>query len=113
MHCLEHAQGGGEQILGRWEVVAIEGTKAPYVVRMLKVSPRKVKRVLSDAAADDEKAPFDVAQGSRQASVREELVVCSRRIVNAAGPWSTKIARLYGRELPVAPLPRQVYLLRH
>src|SRR5213079_526390 len=25
----------------------------------------------------------------------------------------TKIARLYGRELPVVPLPRQVYLLKH
>jgi glycine/D-amino acid oxidase-like deaminating enzyme len=33
--------------------------------------------------------------------------------VNAAGPWASRVARLYGRELPVTPLPRQVFLLKH
>ena len=37
----------------------------------------------------------------------------AQRIVNAAGPWAPRIAKLYGRELPVTPLPRQVYLLEH
>jgi glycine/D-amino acid oxidase-like deaminating enzyme len=48
-----------------------------------------------------------------QAAAREELAVKADRIVNAAGPWAAKVARLYGRDLPVTPLPRQVFLLRH
>ena len=35
----------------------------------------------------------------------------AERIVNAAGPWASRVAKLYGRELPVRPVPRQVFLL--
>jgi glycine/D-amino acid oxidase-like deaminating enzyme len=99
MHYLDHAQRGGVQLLDRWEVVGIEGAKAPFDVRMKRVPARSIKRILTDAKS--------------QATNRDELTVRADRIVNAAGPWAPKIARLYGRELPVAPLPRQVYLLKH
>jgi glycine/D-amino acid oxidase-like deaminating enzyme len=102
MHYLDHAQRGGVQLLDRWEVVAIEGTDAPFVVRMKRVPPRQIKKILTKGA--DAKA---------QATDRDELVVRAERIVNAAGPWAPRVARLYGRELPVTPLPRQVYLLKH
>ena len=69
--------------------------------------------MLSDVAGESAKVPFDAAQSPRQANGREELVVRAQRVVNAAGPWCSKIAKLYGDELPVAPLPRQVYLLKH
>ncbi len=107
MHYLEHAQAGGVEVLDRWEVVAIEGMQSasgsssgpPFVVRMLKVPPRQVRRVLSDVATPQNQS-------------REELTVRAQRIVNAAGPWAKKVAALYGDELAVTPLPRQVYLLR-
>jgi len=49
---------------------------------------------------------------SQAGGEREELVVRAERVVNAAGPWAPRVAKLYGRELPVTPLPRQVYLLK-
>lgn len=100
MHYLDHAQSGGVQLLDRWEVVAIEGTGAPYRVTMKRVSPRSIKKILAIAK-------------TQAANEREELVVQAQRIVNAAGPWAPRIAALYGRDLPVTPLPRQVYLLKH
>ncbi|MEO6435665.1 MAG: FAD-binding oxidoreductase [Tepidisphaeraceae bacterium] len=103
-HYLDHAQRGGVQLLDRWEVVAVEGDAAPYVVRMKRVSGRAVKRILGGDANTTAKP---------QADDREALVVRAERVVNCAGPWAPKVARLYGRELPVTPLPRQVYLLRH
>ena len=102
MHYLDHAQRGGVQLLDRWEVISIEGTKAPFTVRMKRVPPRQIKKILTKDS--DAKA---------QATDRDELVVRADRIVNAAGPWAPRVARLYGRELPVTPLPRQVYLLKH
>jgi len=102
MHYLDHAQRGGVQLLDRWEVVAIEGTKAPFVVRMKRVPPRQIKKILTKENGEKAKA-----------ADRDELVVSADRIVNAAGPWAPRVARLYGRELPVTPLPRQVYLLKH
>jgi glycine/D-amino acid oxidase-like deaminating enzyme len=41
------------------------------------------------------------------------MVISARRLVNAAGPWAPRVAKLYGGELPITPLPRQVYLLEH
>ena len=102
MHYLDHAQRGGVQLLDRWEVVAVEGTDAPFTVRMKRVPPRSIKRILTKSG--DAKA---------QAADRDELVVRAARVVNAAGPWAPRVAQLYGRELPVTPLPRQVYLLKH
>src|SRR5688572_26155439 len=49
MHYLDHAQRGGVQLLDRWEVVAVEGTAPPYTVRMKRVSPRSIKRILTKA----------------------------------------------------------------
>ena len=102
MHYLDHAQRGGVQILDRWEVVGVEGMSAPYVIRMKRVPSRSIKRVL--VKGTDAKA---------QAAEGDELVVRAERVVNAAGPWARRVAQLYGRELPVTPLPRQVYLLKH
>src|SRR5205085_2653700 len=92
--------GGGVDVLDRWEVVAIEGPCCPYRVRMQRVSPRGIKKLLTDGGTD-------------AAPNREELIVRANCIVNAAGPWAPEIAKLYGRELPVTPLPRQVYLVAH
>jgi glycine/D-amino acid oxidase-like deaminating enzyme len=69
---------------------------------MKRVPPRSIRRILSKP--DDAKA---------QANGRDELVVRAERIVNAAGPWASRVARLYGRELPVTALPRQVFLIKH
>jgi sarcosine oxidase subunit beta len=104
MHYLDHAQRGGVQVLDRWEVVGIEGTCCPYTVRMRRVNPRSIKRILTDQKTDAAK---------RQAAAEDELIVRANKVINAAGPWAPEIAKLYGRELPVTPLPRQVYLLRH
>src|SRR5688572_13357015 len=104
MHYLDHAQRGGVQLLDRWEVVAIEGTNGPFVVRMKRVPPRSIKRILTKEDDGNSRAAG--------AAERDELVVRAERIVNAAGPWAPRVARLYGRELPVTPLPRQVYLLK-
>src|SRR5688572_5838112 len=49
MHYLDHAQRGGVQLLDRWEVVAIEGTNGPFVVRMKRVPPRSIKKILTKA----------------------------------------------------------------
>ena len=102
MHYLDHAQKGGVQLLDRWEVVAIEGTHSPYTVRMKRVPPRSIKRILTKENG-----------AKSQATDRDELVVHAERVVNAAGPWAPRVARLYRRELPITPLPRQVYLLKH
>jgi sarcosine oxidase subunit beta len=62
---------------------------------MRRVSPRGVRRALTDGVVGG-----------------EELVVEAGRVVNAAGPWAAKVAAMYGRALPVTPVPRQVFLLR-
>jgi sarcosine oxidase subunit beta len=54
-----------------------------------------------------------IAHRSALPSSSDELQIQSDRIINAAGPWASQVARLYGRELPVTPHPRQVFLLRH
>ena len=102
MHYLDHAQGGGVEVIDRWEVIVIEGERPPYIVRMRRVKRRAIRKVLQSDEATE-----------RRSDEGEELVVQAQRIVNAAGPWAPRIAKLYGRELPVTPLPRQVYLLEH
>jgi len=97
MHYLDHAQGGGVQILDRWRVTRIEGERPPFRVTMSRVSGRGVRKALENGSA----------------GAGEELVISADRIVNAAGPWAGRVARLYGDELPVTPLARQVYLVRH
>ncbi len=103
-HYINHAQAGGVELLSGWQVVGIEGERPPYRVILRRVSPRAVKRALTDGAAAAKASPKEPA---------DELVVSVDRIVNAAGPWAGEVARLYGRTLPITPLPRQVFLLRH
>ena len=104
MHYLDHAQAGGLQILDRSQVVAIEGTSPPYRVTLRRVSPRAIKKVLTDGVAKD--------PAKRQAVPDDELTINVERLVNCAGPWAPEVARLYGRDLPIVPLPRQVFLIR-
>jgi sarcosine oxidase subunit beta len=108
MHYLDHAQEGGVTLMDRWEVAGIEGVAAPYTVRMKRVAPRSVRKVLTNGKTIEGKSDAK----TQAAADREELVVRADRIVNAAGPWAARVAKLYGRELPVTPLPRQVYLVR-
>ena len=103
MHYLNHAQAGEVELMDHWEVVAIEGSSSPYQVTLARVPPRSVKRILTR----NEQPP------PRSKTSRETLVIQAQRIVNAAGPWAPRLSRLYGRELPVQPFPRQVFLLRH
>jgi glycine/D-amino acid oxidase-like deaminating enzyme len=107
MHYLDHAQRGGVELLDRWEVVGIDGTDAPYLVRMQRVTARRVKKALVSGSGEGRSS----ADAKTQAT--DELVVRAGRIINAGGAWAPRIARLYGRDLPVVPLPRQVYLLKH
>ena len=104
MHYINHAQAGGVELLSGWQVVGIDGERPPYRVTMRRVSPRSIKRALTDGEATTTKTPKEPV---------DELIVACDRIVNAAGPWAPEVARLYGRELPITPLPRQVFLLRH
>jgi sarcosine oxidase subunit beta len=97
-HYLDHAQAGGVELLDRWQVVGIEGERAPYRVTLRRVTPRGVKKALTD--------PNPTPLG-------ETLTIDVQRIVNAAGPWAPRVAKLYGRELPITPVPRQVFLLAH
>ncbi len=96
IHYLNVAQAGGVELLDGWMVEAIEPERAPYRVTLRRISPRSVKKALTDAA-------------SRSG---EELIVAAQRIINAAGPWAPQVASLYGSDLPVTPMPRQVFLLR-
>lgn len=104
MHYLDHAQRGGVQVLDRWQVVAIDGTCCPYVVRLRRVNPRGIRKLLERG---------DAAAKPREGGEGEELVLRADRVVNAAGPWAPEVAKLYACALPVTPLPRQVYLLKH
>src|SRR5688572_1122586 len=97
-HYLDHAQAGGVELLDRWQVVGVEGERSPYRVTLRRVTPRGVKRALTSEPSPD---------GG------ESLTFSAERIVNAAGPWAPRVAKLYGRELPVTPVPRQVFLLAH
>ncbi len=62
-------------------------------------------RAVSDAAvtgirvSGDQVAGVETARGS----------VATRRILNAAGPWSAQIGRMAGVDLPVQPLRRQMF----
>lgn len=97
IHFLNHAQAGGVDLLDRRQVVAIEGDASPYRVTLRRVPPRGVKQSLTQP----------------QSPANLDLVILAERIVNAAGPWAPSVAKLYGRELPVTPMPRQVFLLKH
>ncbi len=97
IHYLNHAQAAGVQLLDNWQVTAIDGTQSPYRVTLTRVTPRTIKRALTT--------------GSPKSA--ETLTLTANQIVNAAGPWAARVAKLYGRDLPVTPLPRQVFLLRH
>jgi sarcosine oxidase subunit beta len=107
IHYLDHAQAGGVQLLDQWQVVAVEGVAPPYRVTLRRVPPRGIKRVLTDDVG------FGEPEGAAPAKDGELLTVDAERIVNAAGPWAARVAALYGRSLPVTPLPRQVFLLNH
>jgi len=78
-HYINHAQAGGVELLSGWQVVGIEGEKSPYRVTMRRVSPRSIKRALTDGVATSNKPPKEPA---------DELVVSCDRIINAAGPWA-------------------------
>jgi glycine/D-amino acid oxidase-like deaminating enzyme len=128
MHYLDHAQAGGVQLLDRWQVIEIQGEAPPYLVRLQRVKARSVKKVLTDGAAHaNAAAGTDIAAGAGTVAGRiaatggsksagdaeDQLTIRAETVVNAAGPWAPEIARHYGRALPVTPLPRQVYLVRH
>ncbi len=93
MHYLAVAREGGVSLEDGWQVVAIAGD-GPFRVTLRQVTPVTAAAALttrSDGA---------------------ERVVSAERVVNAAGPWAARVATLYGRDLPVRPVPRQVFLLR-
>lgn len=94
MHYLNHAQAGGVELMDHWQAVRIEGDGPPFRVTLRQVGPRWVKRALTDGA--DKGA---------------ELMVAAERIVNAAGPWSPRVAQTYGRTLPIEPESRQMFLV--
>lgn len=101
LHYLNRAQAGGVELMDRWQVVAVEGRRGPFDVRLRQLTGRGVKKALTD----------DPAAG-RSGGGGAELTVRADRVVNAAGPWAGRVAGLYGQALPVTPGPRQVFLLR-
>jgi sarcosine oxidase subunit beta len=94
IHYLNHAQAGGVELMDHWQVVRIEGDGPPFRVTLRQVGPRSVKRALTDGA---EKG--------------DELTIAAERIVNAAGPWSPRVAQTYGRTLSTEPESRQMFLV--
>lgn len=94
IHYLNHAQAGGVELMDHWQVVAIEGAASPYRVTLRQVTARSVKRALTEG----------VEKGS-------ELTIAGERIINAAGPWSPRVAEMYGSRLPIAPESRQMFLV--
>ena len=93
MHYLDTAKGGGVDLLDGWQVVAIDGS-GPFRVTLRRVTPDTAQAALTTGIA------------------AAERTVSAERIVNAAGPWASRVADLYGVALPVRPVPRQVFLLR-
>jgi sarcosine oxidase subunit beta len=95
MWYLNHAQAAGVTLMDHWQVVGIEGTSSPFLVTLRSVGPRSVKKALTDG----------MEKG-------DELTIQAGQVVNAAGPWAPRVAALYGRPLPVAPRPHQLFLVR-
>lgn len=95
VHYLNRAQAGGVSLMDGWQVVAVAGEHAPFRVGLKRVAPRSVRKVLT--------GPLDSAA---------DLVVEAGRVVNAAGPWSARVAALYGGTLPVRAGSRQIVMLR-
>lgn len=47
------------------------------------------------------------------ADLDEQLLIDAPVVVNAAGPWAARIARLYGDEISSEPVRRQVFYVTH
>ena len=94
MHYLSVAKAGGTDLLDGWQVVAIDGD-GPFRVTLRQVTPATAATALTAGTGGAERT------------------VTAERVVNAAGPWAARVATLYGCELPVRPVPRQVFLLKH
>jgi sarcosine oxidase subunit beta len=97
MHYLETAKAGGVAFLDGFQAAAIDAESSPVRVTLRSVRPDQAMRTLTDPA---------LLRGA-------ELMVTAERVVNAAGPWAARVAKLYGRSLPVTAVARQVYLLKH
>jgi glycine/D-amino acid oxidase-like deaminating enzyme len=94
IHYLDHAQAGGVALMDHWQVARIEGGASPFRVTLRQIGPRSVKRALTEG----------VVKG-------DELTIAAERIINAAGPWSPRVAEMYDRRLPIAPESRQMFLV--
>jgi sarcosine oxidase subunit beta len=58
--------------------------------------------------ADTEVTGIDIESGKVAAVETARGRVSTRAVVNAAGPWAARVARMAGVEIPVEPLRRQI-----
>jgi glycine/D-amino acid oxidase-like deaminating enzyme len=71
----------------------------------------KKARDLGVEYLEDEAIRIEVAGGRvRSVTTRRSGVLALGAVVNAAGPWAARVARLAGVDLPVEPVRRQVYV---
>jgi len=106
MHYLNQAEGGGVQFMDRWAITKIENDSPPYRVTLRRIQPRTVRRTLENLTTTPAACGTSVPL-----FLSEQLQLQARRIINAAGPWAATVASMYANNLPVRPLPRQVFLL--
>ena len=59
---------------------------------------------------DTEVTGFRVQGGRIQGVVTTQGEIATRTVVNAAGPWSDRLARMVGVEIPLMPCPNQFIL---
>ena len=97
-HYQRVAKAGGAEFFDRWFVTRIEQDGDGWIIRG--------KRIKDDSQIDD----YLVDQPD---DAEESLSIKSRVLINAAGPWATRIAALYGDKIPSAPQRRQVFYVKH
>ncbi|NKE71710.1 NAD(P)/FAD-dependent oxidoreductase [Candidatus Manganitrophus noduliformans] len=62
--------------------------------------------LLREIRSQEEVTPFLTEGTLPEGSAAQ--TISARIVVNAAGPWAPRLARLYGKEIPSAPVRRQV-----
>lgn len=99
-HLRDEARKLGVEFLEGHRVKAVSLPKADHVEVTCELIPPKNETELKDFYESDPSVP--------QKMSGQTVTVTGKKIVNAAGPWASRLAKLIGYETPVYALRRQV-----
>jgi sarcosine oxidase subunit beta len=97
-HYQEEAKANGATFLDRWFVTRITQEEGGW-------------RVSGQEIRDQDKTKAYLI--NQPGALDETLSITARVVVNAAGPWAARIAKLYGDDIPSKPQRRQVFYVKH